>query len=105
MNEYDIDNVLMLAMRHKSPLEPYARYLRDWVYIVNQNSDGWAHWSGGFKAANKLCALLDRYGAIQNGYSIARNWVMPTPEDCRKALAPIKACATRRHLPQPTFRE
>ena len=104
MNEHDIDTIVMLTMRHKSPLEPYARYLRNWAYIVNCHSDGWHSWPGGHRAASKLCDLLDRYGAIQNGYSIARNWVMPTPEECRRAMTPIKSCATRHGFPPPEFK-
>lgn len=94
-NEYDVDEIVAAVRRSAPDLEPYATALTEWRDIVNANSDGWSHWSGGHNAANKILGLFE--GARHGG------WVRPTPQECARAFSPIKSAATRHNLPQPTL--
>jgi hypothetical protein len=93
-NEWEVQSIVERTASN-AQLRPYAHFLRDWVEIVNSNSDGWAYWSGGWKAAQKLAELLSK--AIHVG------GVPPKDADLRKALAPIRSIATKRGLPKPTL--
>jgi len=86
MNTVEIDFAVQRHAHHPV-LSKATRYLRDWRDVVDQNSDGWAHWSGGPKAAKSLMTL------IQSGDA--------TDAQLRKAIGPIKATATKKNLPAP----
>lgn len=101
MNEYDIDDTVRLIHDRHPRFYPYARYLSDWRDIVNRNSDGWPYWSGGSRPARKLMELLDQTVRALRGWPADRGATLPDEKDLRKALAPIKACATRHKLPVP----
>lgn len=98
-NEYDIDEAYDVISRRAPEIEPYARYLRDWKDVVNSNSDGWAHWRAGSRAADKLCRLMSlvidtlRHGGTD----------MPSTKELNSSLTPIKSLATKRDLEAPTL--
>lgn len=58
MNQWEIEDLVNRVLSRNDANAKYARYLRDWVRIVNSNSDGWAYWVAGRKAGEKLADLL-----------------------------------------------
>lgn len=65
-----------------------AQFLFEYMTIVNQNSDGWAHWAAGANAAEKLMDIVSRRAEV-------------TAPAIKAAKAAIKRFCTRRNLPQP----
>jgi hypothetical protein len=100
MNEYEVDEVLDITRNRHPELEPYAQFLYDWKETINTNSDGWAYWKAGRGAADKLVNLLN--GVKMAAYGRGE---LPTVEQLRKSLAPIRAAATRHGLPAPELHE
>lgn len=96
---YNEDEVRAIVARAKAipALRPYAIYLHQWLEIVNSHTDGWAHWRGGHKAADKLVTLLD---APTKGHLGNLTGQQPF---LNRALTPIKSAATRHKLPKPTL--
>ncbi|WP_327210954.1 hypothetical protein [Rhizobium leguminosarum] len=58
MNEGEIEQMLEFTRYEAPEFAPYARYLSDWMDVVNDNSDGWAYWKAGSGAAGKLMDAL-----------------------------------------------
>lgn len=90
MNEMEINEAASL-LRHKPVYGPAAIYLQDYMYLVNENSDGWPYWSAGSKAADSLSAI------VQEGMHLLRPWgayrdtkATATEADVKKAVARIK---------------
>lgn len=100
MNEYDVDEILDLTQRQFPQYERYAQFLADWKDTVNSNSDGWAYWKAGRGAADNLSSLLNQVKMSMFGRA-----ELPTEDQLIKALAPIKAAATRHNLPAPELQE
>lgn len=105
MNTYEIDETVEIIAQHAPQLAKYAKFLADWRDTVNANSDGWAHWTGGTKPADSLSTLLkavvDHFRTGQFG----RSKPLPTDAQFRKALAPIRAAATKHNLTAPTLQD
>ena len=101
-NEWDIQELVERA-RAIPALRPYASYLSQWVEIVNSNTDGWAYWKGGHRAANKLVTLLAASCPRYFGHPFPSVPPLPTPAELTKAITPIKSCATRKKLPKPVL--
>ena len=51
-NEHEIQNLAERVALKAPHAVPYARFLLDWVAIVNGNSDGWPYWSHHYHAAS-----------------------------------------------------
>lgn len=100
MNEYDVDEILDITRQRFPEFEPYAQFLYDWKETINNNSDGWAYWKSGRGAADKLANLLNGVKLSQFGRG-----EIPTEDQLRKSLAPIRAAATRHGLPAPELQE
>lgn len=100
MNEHDVDDILELTQRQFPEFERYAQYLVEWKDTINSNSDGWAYWKSGRGAADKLAGLLDQVKMSAFGRA-----ELPTEDQLKKALTPIKAAATRHGLPAPELQE
>lgn len=91
MNSMEIDEAVDTLTRRNSPVLRYAHYLATWRDIVDAHSDGWHSWPGGARAAEGLQRLVQQEVAHRR----------PLFSELNRALAPIKACATRRGLPHP----
>lgn len=100
MNEYEIDRSLSILEQNAPEIAPYAKYLSDWRHVVNSNSDGWAFWKAGASCASKLSALVSQ--AVD---SLRGRGEMPTAEELRKSLPPIKSAATRFKLEAPILED
>ncbi len=100
MNEYDVDEILDITRQRFPQFEPYAQFLYDWKETINNNSDGWAYWKAGRGAADKLSGLLN-----QVKMSMFGRGELPTEEQLRKSLSPIRAAATRHGLPAPELQD
>lgn len=101
MNEMEIDEALALVkQRQLVEFIPYVQYLSDWRDVVNANSDGWPYWAGGVKAAAKLIEQVENLvqyvrNAPADRFNFTPKQPRPWQEACKRALSPIKACATR----------
>jgi hypothetical protein len=108
MNEGEIDQALYL-IDAAPEYRRYVQYLKDWVEIVNHNSDGWAYWRIASRAANRLQDLTAqlvewiRYGG--DAPHRLPQPAKPTLAAFSASLRPIKAFATRQKLPAPMLRE
>lgn len=102
MNEHDIHNMVSITRNYKPEFFKYALYLDHFKEIINENSDGWAHWSPPLRAAKKLMELLLQTRSAMRG---VHNVEFPTHAQFKKALTPIKSFATRKGLPAPTLQE
>lgn len=103
LNESELEE---LAFRSRgTSFEPYADFLLQWRDIVNRNSDGWCYWAGGTRPAAKLSELLTTALPRFRGRDSAMVLAGPELEALKRALSPIKACATRHKLPQPVLRD
>lgn len=100
LNEYDIDEVLDITRQRFPEFEKYAQFLYDWKETINNNSDGWAYWKAGRGAADKLAGHLSSLKM-----SLFGRGEIPTDEQFRKSLAPIRAAATKHGLPAPELRD
>ena len=97
MNHHDIDEACSVVAARAPEYKPYVDALRAWRDCVNANSDGWAYWGGGIKAAAKLMALTQKLTDSLRGWGMSN--AKPPVADFRKALGPIRAAATRHNLP------
>jgi hypothetical protein len=102
MNEGEIDQTLELCQRKAPELVPFARFLSDWRHEVNAKSDGWHSWPGGCKAAAGLITGLEKARKIL-AYGPRHGDALPAPAELKRALGPIRACATRHRLTAPTM--
>lgn len=100
MNEYEVDEIVDITRTHFPDIAPYAQFLHDWKETINDNSDGWAYWKAGRGAADKLATLLN--GAKMSAYGRGE---VPTVEQLRKSLAPIRSVATKHGLPAPELQD
>lgn len=100
MNEYDVDEVLDITQRQFPEFERYAQFLVDWKDTINNNSDGWAYWKAGRGAADKLSGLLNQVKMATFGRG-----ELPTEDQLKKALSPIRAAATKYKLPAPELQD
>lgn len=98
MNAWEIDEIVEFTETKAQQYAPYARYLRDWRDTVDSNSDGWAHWRGGSKPADKLSDLLNEVKMAYLGRG-----EYPDEALFPKALSPIKAAATKHKFEAPTL--
>lgn len=101
MNEPEIDQALEVISEREPELARYAKYLSDWRDVVNSSSDGWPHWKAGAKSAEKLMDLVSR---VMNGLR-GRGGDMPTDQEFRAALTPIKSLATKHKLKAPELED
>lgn len=99
MNEHDIDHALDVLRERAPEAAPFAKYLSDWKDTINSNSDGWAYWKAGRGAADKLSVLVEQAMFVARG----RGGPMPTADQFKRSLSPIKAAATRHGLTAPTL--
>jgi hypothetical protein len=97
MNEPEIDNAVEVIRGRAPQFYKYAKYLSDWRHVVNENSDGWHIWRPGTKCADTLSALVTAAMSV----ALGRSKDMPTDAEFKKALAPIRATATRHRLTAP----
>lgn len=95
MNEYEIERAVERLQISAPDVAHYAGFLKNWVDIVNENSDGWPYWKAAGSSAVKLMKLVQ---------DAERGSVAPEA-DFKKALTPIKSLATRKGLPQPALPE
>jgi hypothetical protein len=102
MNEPEIERTVEIIDDHAPQFSAYAKYLSDWRDVVNSNSDGWHSWRAGGKSADKLMTLLQR--AVDVVAMRSRD-PMPTEQDFKKSLTPIKSLATKHNLTAPTLDE
>jgi hypothetical protein len=100
MNEGDIEQMLDFTRYDAPEFAPYAQYLSDWKDVVNANSDGWPYWKGGSAAASKLMDALQK---LMNSRRYGDE--VPDEDVFKKALSPIKACATRQKWEAPTLQD
>ena len=98
MNEYEIDRAVMVLEARAPDLHPFARLLADWRDTVNSHSDGWAYWKGGTRPAGRLMDLVQ---AAVAKIEFGRGDELPTTEQMRRALPPIRGAATRHGMPFP----
>lgn len=98
MNEGEIEQMLEFTRYEAPEFAPYARYLSDWMDVVNDNSDGWAYWKAGSGAAGKL---MDALQALRD--SQRYGGAAPDEAVFKRSLAPIKSCATKHGLTAPTL--
>lgn len=101
MNEGEIDYAVEVIGERTPEYSRYAKYLRDWKDVVNDNSDGWPYWKAGGKAAERLmdCVLRVQRIALHGGAEL------PTEKEFRASLTPIKSLATKHGLTAPTLED
>lgn len=100
MNEHDIERMVFVAEQDAPEILPFAKYLADWVDIVNGNSDGWPYWKPASSCAGKLMELLNEART-----SLRTRGELPPRELFVKSLSPIKRFATTKGIPQPDLAE
>ena len=100
MNEGEVQEYASRFAKHPT-LGPATKFLKDFMEMVDQNSDGWAYWSPAPTAADRLMTLIEKYSP----YGHNQPAEPPTMAEVRKTLAPIKSLCTRRKLPCPTLDE
>lgn len=105
MNEDEIDRALAITREHAPQFAPYAQFLSDWRDTVNSNSDGWPFWKAGANCAEKLQTAISKIveHVVLSG-SFPRP-ELPTEEELKKSLAPIRALATRHKLTVPELQQ
>jgi len=96
LNESEIDRAVEILSENSPEIAPYAKYLSDWRDIVNESTDGWPYWKAGLKAGSKLSELVSQ--AVD---ALRRRGETPSEAAFKRALAPIKSCATRNKLRAP----
>lgn len=101
MNEPEIDHALEVISEREPDYARYAKFLSDWRDVVNSSSDGWPHWTAGRKSADKLMDLVNRVMGVIRG----RGGEMPSDDDFRKSLTPIKTLATKHKLKAPELED
>lgn len=101
LNEHDIDMALETIRERAPHVAHFAKYLSDWKDTVNSNSDGWAYWRAGSAAADKLATLVEQTMHSLRG----RGGPIPTVDQFKRSLPPIKSAATRFKLQAPTLGE
>jgi len=85
MNRSDIDDAVTRA-RHPVT-QRAARLLAAWRDVVDANSDGWAHWPGGPRAARQLMEFVQRGDTNERALA--------------KAMGPIHRLCTKHSLTRP----
>lgn len=92
LNRYEVDEMVR-QFRSDPVLGPAARTLRQFVAVVDANSDGWPYWSPAGRSAGQLMTILAtaRLAALRTG-----EYGTSTPEEIRKAYRPMKSFMTRR---------
>ena len=85
-NEDEIEAIVEMGLRNPKTA-PYAQYLRDWVHLVNTNSDGWAYWK---KGAQVGIALADLIILAQKSEVFEVTWKQRIASIERVALAQLK---------------
>lgn len=98
MNEYEIDEAVELIDDRVPEFSRYAKFLHDWKEVVNSSSDGWPYWKAGGKSAEKLMDLVQRTLNVTRGRGGGE---MPTEDEFRKSLAPIRSLAAKHKLVAP----
>lgn len=63
MNEMDVEEAADFLTENEHKAAPYAEMLRQFMYEVNRNSDGWPYWRPATSAAE---ALMDCVQAAWN---------------------------------------
>jgi hypothetical protein len=99
MNEAEIDQAKEVYAERAPDLYPFAKFLADWRDVVNSSSDGWPYWKAGGGAAERLMTLLQQGMNCLRG----RGGEMPTVDQLRKTLTPIRSLATKHNLTAPTL--
>lgn len=96
MNDYDVS---MARQMHqgKPVIGEAVELLSRFIDLIDANSDGWAYWPKGPRAAKKLMEL------IQSQDVRGRSTACPTitAEDLKKAVRPMKAFCTRQGFTYP----
>jgi hypothetical protein len=94
LNRWEIDDK---ANRHRNHpvLGPATQYLVEFRDMVDENSDGWAHWSAAPTAAARLMKIAETPPIAADDVTLA---------DVRKALTPIKSLCTKHKLKAPALR-
>jgi hypothetical protein len=100
MNRDDIERMVIVGETDLPEILPFARFLDDWKDIVDERSDGWSSWRAGSKCAERLMTLLQEADNSRRGRG-----QVPPKELFMKALAPIRALATKRDFPKPELRD
>jgi hypothetical protein len=101
MNEGEIDQSVEVISERAPEFARFAKYLSDWRDVVNSSSDGWPYWKAGARSAERLMGLLNKVMDVLRG----RGGEMPTEQEFRKSLAPIKALATKHKLKAPELED
>ena len=99
LNNDEIDHALSVLKRAAPEIAPYAQYLSDYRDEVNANSDGWAYWRAGTRAADKLSNLISAAVGAARGHG-----EMPDELALKKSLTPIRSACTRFKLKAPELK-
>ena len=87
MNQWDVEEARDYFAKDKV-LAPATQYLYDFMQLINDISDGWAHWSHGRRCADALVKIIE--SAKMNRYRYDSNYVPPTRKDVVDACKKIE---------------
>ena len=74
-----------------------ARFLKSYMELVDDNSDGWPYWRAGTKCADTLSQMLHDAMGAKRGFTY--KYVAPTKEEVVRAVGKIKGFIKRnQHL-------
>jgi hypothetical protein len=92
MNDYDVAMAAQRFTHPESAQYKAVRILQAHIEIVDNNSDGWAHWKAPVAAAKQLMELIERRDAPPQ--SLAHFYL-------KKAITPLRAFYTKHpYLPE-----
>ena len=98
MNTMDIDDAVIRYSSHPI-VGKAARLLRNFADMIDDNSDGWAHWPAAPRACKKLMELIQSQETRGKGWDFTPPAV--TESELKAAIKPMKSFCTRKGLPSP----
>lgn len=107
MNEMDVEEAADFLTSTGHRAAPWAEALRDFMYAVNRNSDGWCYWQPATHAANALMTCVQwswdraRYPRLFDNRRDPRYIPEPTEADYAKAYRKVLAFCREQNLPIP----
>lgn len=96
-NQYEVERIAEHATYYPH-LAPFGAIALAYVERINANSDGWAYWKAGHRAAAKFLDKLNRATSVLSDYRFDEAATV-TEADLRKAMAPMKSLLTKHKLP------
>jgi len=98
MNEMDIEEAAQVGRKLGGPAQKASAFLMAFCNLINDISDGWAHWSYGTKCSNDLQKLVNPL-PYQYGDS-SHLTTVEVDTACRKVIVFLKRCKQTKDKPE-----